>query len=1037
MGSEDESNNSHIGDDEQSAPTGSSDSDQEAMGSPVEAQACGRRGFVGISLAFLLSGAAGLIMEVVWTRRLELALGNSIQAAATIAAIYMLGLGLGAFFIGHSKKLASLRLNPFRSYAKLEAIVAIWALLSPFLISAAGAGANAIARLAGGDELTGTPTILRILAVALVLLPPTLCMGASLPLLAIGSAREAGDFARRFGILYGLNILGAMTGALIAGFHLMPALGTYWAIAVGAVLAGIAALIVLDQASSTKSNVSENPQPISDSKTNSKQPLRWPIIVAGLSGFLALALEVSWFRALVMVFGSTTYSISLMLGIFLGASGLGALAAAVVSRSCHRRWWPLATGLGLIVGSVLILSSTIWFGNSPRVFVETLTEGLNWDNLIARKRGLAIRLIGPPAFAIGLALPLLAALVRMSGDGIRSELAAGRVFLANATGAAVGVLFGGFFLLPSLGLRTSMVVLGVATGVLGLLVLMLRSNQRGITESDQHSRPSAAAYIAIVGFAVLALMTMIQRPWDPKVFALGAYFGPTSHSGGGTSRFGELLDTSTLRYYEEGPTSTVAVLEGHRGNFHFTANGKVEADSSRGAMINQRLVGHLPLLLASSDGPKRVLNIGLGAGVTAGALGTHPDVERLDVVEIEPATTKVCRKFSALNDQVLDHPGLNLIWNDARNFLEVCPPSTYDVICSDPFEPVVAGAIHLFTQEHYELVASRLRPGGVVCQWIPMYEMSQDDYGTLVRTFASVFPGALLFSTGADSILVGLTGGVAPGAAIQNISERFESPTVRASLEVVGFRSADAIRGLLISQVFENDEALNKLPIMVDRNPNVEYSAPRNALLPTFRKNREVQIELFEKSMGFLGTDGMAAQRRAVLAALKSGLALNDGDSVAALQLANQARSEVLDHPIVNDEIHKTFVALGAAAQAQGDVHGAVTLFARAVDCRPDEFRPNYSLAIATMQTGNLPAAISIIDRGIKDFPSSPYFPSLRAAISRQSGRIQEAMMFQEEALRRAPNLVKNWEQYAKTAESARDPRIEERFRKFAAEFGK
>ena len=959
-------------------------------------------------------------MEVVWARRLELVLGNSVRAAATITAVYMLGLGLGAFFVSRSPRVAWLRARPIRSYALLEVAVAGWALVSLPLISLVGNLANGLARAVGGADIEGTPLVLRIVAAVLVLLPPTLLMGGSLPLLARGLAGQEASFSRRFGLLYGLNTLGAMAGAVGAGFVLLPRLGLLWTLVVGAGLCLAAAVLAI--ATAGKAEGSDEPKADAEEPTSRA---RWPLILAALSGALALALEVVWFRALVMVFGSTTYSIAVMLGIFLGASAIGALLASVLCRYVGKRWIPMIAGISLVVAGALVLQSILWFGGSPQAFVEGLAEDFTWENLLIRKLALALRLIALPTVCLGLVLPLAAVLVRSSTG---SAQAAGSVYLANALGSTAGVLFGGFVLLPLVGLRYSLLILGAACAVFGIVV--------GLAQ-HRESRPAAAPYFAIIALAVAGFLGAIawSQPWDAKSFALGAYFGATSHSGSGNVRFDELLHTSRLRYYEEGATSTVAVLEGHRNNLHFTANGKVEADTSPHSMINQRLVGHLPMLLHPA-GAKSVLNVGLGAGVTAGAMASHPNLVQFDVVEIEPAARGVAEVFSELNENLLDHPKLRLVWNDARNFLEVTP-HRYDVISSDPFEPVVAGAIHLFTREHYELARSRLAEGGVLCQWIPMYEMSQDDYAALVKTFSSVFPGALLFSTGADSILIGFREEQGQEELAGRIRSRMADTDVAASLAGVGFHSAESILGLLVGSVAPDDAELAGLEVMNDGWPHVEYSAPKNAILPTYRANREVQIALFEQSIASSDpTSPVTAQRRAVLDALRSGLVLGV-DPAQARSLAESARALVKDHPIVNQEAYQTFHALGAAALGRGELAAATQLLAKSLECRSDEFRPAYSLALCQLRMGNLPLAKQLIDHGSLRFANSPYFPSLRAAIHRSDGELADACVQHENAIRRAPRLEQSWTQYADTVRQARDPRVDERFRRFRVEMGR
>ena len=271
-----------------------------------------------------------------------------------------------------------------------------------------------------------------------------------------------------------------------------------------------------------------------------------------------------------------------------------------------------------------------------------------------------------------------------------------------------------------------------------------------------------------------------------------------------------------------------------------------------------------------------------------------------------------------------------------------------------------------------------------------------------------------------------------PKAAIDQLATRMKNPEVAESLAGIGFRSPESIRGLLVGQVSPDDEALADLEILRDRHPSVEYSAPRNALLPTYQTNRAVQIELFERSLSDgIGGPAATVQRRAVLAALRAGLALAEGRFADARSLADEARGSVQDHPIVNEEAFRVYHALGAGARNRGDLANASQLLAKALECRPDEFRPAFSLALVHLRLGNLPVAKTITDHGIKAFPNSPYFPSLRAAIARGEGQLAEACAQHEEAIRRAPELEKGWDDYAETVRLSGDPRAEERYRRF------
>ena len=179
----------------------------------------------------------------------------------------------------------------------------------------------------------------------------------------------------------------------------------------------------------------------------------------------------------------------------------------------------------------------------------------------------------------------------------------------------------------------------------------------------------------------------------------------------------------------------------------------------------QRMMGHLPMLFHPN--PQQVLNIGLGAGVTFGAVSCYP-AEHLEVVEFEPSVVNVAKIWGTKNHNVLDHPHVKVTINDGRNHLFTTSKS-YDVITSDPFEPVMAGAANLYTVDFFELAKSKLSNDGIMAQYLPLYELSYDDYQMIMRSFAEVFPDCIIFFTGFDTILLGAKNNKSFDSSLQDV----------------------------------------------------------------------------------------------------------------------------------------------------------------------------------------------------------------------------------------------------------------------------
>lgn len=973
-------------------------------------------------LALVLSGAAALVLEVVWTRRLELVIGHTYQAAAVTASLYMAGLGAGAWLAGRFLRPDS---RPWKGYLLCEFGIALWALLSLLLLPALSSAAPPLARLLSSSEVASVPVLLRLVIAGIILLPPTLLMGATIPLLVRAARIDHEDLEWKGGLLYGFNTLGACLGAVLAGFVLVPNVGLKGAtlmaavLGVGAAFLGGAGMII-----SGKEGGSPDPDPARDRADDSASaPPPWvPIVLAALAGFVALWLQILWYRSLALVSGTSVYALATVLAVVLAAVGLGPLLLGWPARllSRHSRWLPLA--LLFTLSGLALHFAALRFGGAPTRFLESVSQGMVWGEMLRLQIRTAIGMILPTALLLSTVLPVAARLVaENSRDSAR---AVSLTLAANTVGALLGGIAGGYLLLPLLGLQKGFVAAGLLLVITGLAITFI--GLRGPVRFFLGS--SLAMITALVGL-------FAARPWDPSRFALGSWFAPGIHGSGGSS-WEQLMQTTRLVHYDEGLSSTSAVLEGHRGNLHYLSDGKVEADTGMRGLINQRLVGHLPLLFHPGT-PQEILNIGLGAGTTAGALASHPEPERITVVELEPSAVEAARAFSGYNDRILEEPRLRLLFGDARNHLYATTRS-YDVISSDPFEPVVAGAMQLFTLEHYQQLRERLAPDGVVSQWIPMYEMSPRDYQSLLTTFLEVFPDSLFFSTGADSILLGFKSG--GRATPDQVAERFGDPEVAASLGGLGFDTLDKVLGLLVADFAQTpaSEWVEPGDVLTDNRPRVEFSAPKHVFVGDFRRNRGLQIRLLEKSLALAEGDqpdaasaGVLRERRAVLDAMRAGRLLGQGVREEALEAARSAMTLSPTHPLVREECSEVFHETGLAALHAGDVANAHRLLSAALAAKPDDFQTLHRLTLLEMGRGNLGAAGALIADGRRRFPRSPYFEMVRAAWADMQKNHAEAAEACEEAIRRAPRLEGAWEQYRQIAEKSGKPEIVERYQRF------
>lgn len=650
------------------------------------------------------SGAAALIYEVIWMRRLALIAGAGAEAAALTVGVLFGGLGLGGLLGGGLRPR-----RPERAYAALELVVVAWVLVLPGLAGPVGQWAQREGGLGAHAA-----------AAALLAGPPALAMGASLPVLARGFV------AAELPVLYAANTAGAVLGALAVPQLLLPLLGVRGAeLAAAGLAAGVAALAA--------TGPRLEPQPAA---AGGEPPVRAPLLAAAaLAGGVSMALEVTWARLGAVLLGPSVYTFSWVLAVFLAGVALGAAWG-------RRAAGPgaLAAGLGAL-GLCAVLGGLLW-GQAP----------------LALAAGFGV--LGPEG--AGLLTPLLAALC-MGGAPLASGYvfaqalaqargeqaqAVGRLYGWNTLAGVVGSLGAGLWALPAWGVQ----------GVLSGAALLAALGAAALTPGPAWRRLLAPAG---VGALVLAL-----PPWDGKLYAVGVYHRVSDLADRSPEAVRRFADQGwELLSYEDGRSASVAVGRSTRtGNTWLSINGKVDA-STGDDMPTQLLSGQLPVRLAGQA--RRVLVVGLASGVTAGAVLAEPGVEELTIAEIEPAVVRASRFFEPLNGRPLADPRVRLVADDARAVL-LREPGRFDVIISEPSNPWITGVSNLFTHEYWALGQTRLAAGGVFCQWVQLYGLHPDELRSLVRTFTEVFPNTWLFETipGADALLVAVNGPGQPGPGL-------------------------------------------------------------------------------------------------------------------------------------------------------------------------------------------------------------------------------------------------------------------------------
>lgn len=723
---------------------------------------------------FFLSGVASLMDEVVWFKYLHLTLGATTSATATLLAVFMGGLALGSWLFG---RIAPRLSRPARTYGLLETGVAVFALATPLLFEAIHRGYVFAFRHVG--EGPATLLAVRVALATLALLPPTILMGATFPVLSRFVEREE-SHGRRSAGLYAVNTAGAVTGVALAGFLLVPRFGLKATLSASVCLSLVAALLALA--------LQRDPLPPARPERG-ERPLRLWLVVAFLTGAGAMAVEVLWTRILVLYLGSSVYTFSLMLAIYLSGIAIGSFAGTVLRQRDPRR---LLAATQLALGVSIILQ-VLAFPAFAKVLVAVATRFLHartYTDVFVSEAITTTVYLFPPTFLMGLTFTALVRAACRSRDTAPRDV--GSVYSSNTLGSIAGSLVAGFLAIPALGTQNSLLASCFLAAGVAWLVL-------------PRSWP---VRLAPAAFAALAFVPAR----DGVILASGPFSD---------------VPRANVLFYDEDVTATVSVKQYETPPaLSLELNGVNVAGTTPSLLTVQKLQGHLPLLLA--DRPEKVLHVGFGSGGTAHAVSLHP-ISQIRVLEISPEVLQAsARFFQPVNRGVLADPRLTATINDGRNFI-LASPDSFDVILSDSIHPRYAGNGSLYTKEYFRLCARRLRPGGVVSMWLPMYSLLPENFRSIVRAFHDVFPHVSIWY--AHSVENSFTIVIAtPEKTIRlaDLRRRIESqPGVGKDLAEIGAAEpAELLSYLMLGPDAVSAWVANADPHVDDR-PSVEYESGR------------------------------------------------------------------------------------------------------------------------------------------------------------------------------------------------------------------
>ncbi len=760
-----------------------------------------------LGVLFVLTGCAGLLAEQCFEKMLTGLVGASTPAAAIVLSVYFLGLTLGSLTYGWW---LSGRWPPLRAYAMLEGGVAIWALL---LALAAGRGVEWFVPLLrlGADGFWSLQA-LRFVVACVWILPPTFLMGASFP--AIVNALEemrVPQPRRAMSRFYALNLAGAFLGALLGPYVFFPALGLRGTLLLTCgvdAAAGLAALGLAARRARART-VAAGTASAGAPEAPAGERIPFLLAVGLFSGFLFFGLEVVWTHLIGAVLGNSIYAFAAMLALVLAGLGIG----GALSTRLLREERPIsggALGAMLLAGSLLLAWQFTLWPRIPNEFIRwgggltTFAQGemLRWAQ--------AARLLLPPAIVFGMVYP---ALFRMEAFPLRRRARhAAALGAMNSVGCVLGALLTGFFLIPALGSEATLILFGTLALAAGVLVALA------------HDRGWRRAGVAAAGLALVFVWS--NRPaWDRLALTSGGhvYFKPAFV--GPATRLLYLqedtlggITTVVENPRSSGPGSTRTLL----------SNGKFQASDS-GERLAQTGFALVPIL--HSTGRDDALVIGLGSGQTAEVV-SRMGFRRIDVAEIAPGIVEAADAyFDHINGKVLRRPGVRLRLEDGRNHL-LLTDRAYDLIAIEISSIWFAGSTSLYCEEFFELTRRRLRPGGVLQQWVQVHHLGMDEIGSIVATMRRVYPHVSFWLVGGQGILV---------ASVE--PQRLQPGSLEAAVRTNPWRensplaTSERLVSLLCSRLLSSadvDRFLASRPFRVntDANRYLEYATPRYNLDP-------------------------------------------------------------------------------------------------------------------------------------------------------------------------------------------------------------
>lgn len=739
------------------------------------------RGLWQAAVLLCASGAAGLVYQVLWIKQLSLVVGVDVHAVSVGVSAFFAGLALGGSMVG---RLADRVSSAWRLYLWLECAIAALA------IGATLALAHSAAPFAWLEAHAGVAAwILPTLLVGV----PAMAMGGTLPALMRAIRTDGVQLGKHGGQLYAANTAGAIVGTLAAAFVLIPWLGVTGSALAAAALNGLAALgawrfgrhAPVDGAAAAAAAASP-------ARPTTQRTLA--LSLYALAGGIALGYEVVWSQAIVQFLSTRAFAFAVVLATYLAGLMIGSLC---VARRVDRARDPWAMFAWLVAGAGCVaLIEFAWLGEwlpAAQALVSQRVLGATGSLLVATCASFAVAalcIVLLPTILLGAAFPYV---VKLSVDAARVGAGVGAVLALNTLGGIAGSVLAGFVLVPSIGVVHTLGVLAAASGLVALLAIAFGDGVR------------RRARFAIPLLVVVTVTVAVATPADRLATLLARTRG------------------GSLVFYEESRGATVAVVQQGKASQPFRRLYIQGVSNSGDAMTSlryMRLQALLPMIVHDAT-PRSALVIGLGTGITAGALLQYPGMEQRVVAELLPAVVRAAPSFRG-NYDVSRDARVDIRLRDGRREL-LQSAQRYDLITLEPPPPSASGVVNLYSREFYQLAAARLQQHGIVAQWLPLPTQNRDDTRSLVRSFLDVFPHASLWTTELHEML--LVGSMQPLTLdAPRIASRFADVKVSAALQAVGIASPAALLATYVTDRAGLDWFAGDAAAVTDDRPRIEYT---------------------------------------------------------------------------------------------------------------------------------------------------------------------------------------------------------------------